>query len=273
MKHLLLLLVFSSSSIFAQSTLSTKNLKNIGLGLSTEIETETIKNSDNDIAGTKTFFLAEPSLKLSANQKLSMPVQYALRTNESTKLTNTRDYMEEAGLKYSYKALKSSESLIDLKLQARAYYNADPLFRDYYGNNGNYQMRAYFGRPIVGRLELDKYVSYVRFKKYMTNDEAGSRTRDYEYRLRVSPAYSFSDALKAGITITYNQKIEIDNDKKEEIDLGASVRYAFGEKGKYAFLLMSDYTPYETNKNGKVAKVDSAIDEVTYRLNFSANIL
>ncbi|MCB0415671.1 MAG: hypothetical protein KDD50_15135, partial [Bdellovibrionales bacterium] len=89
------------------------------------------------------------------------------------------------------------------------------------------QIRNYFGKSLGNKFEIDKYVSYVRFKQYLNNDFNTARSRTHEWRMRVAPAYNINSNLKLGLTLTYNNYLLKNNSNQEDINLAGSVRYAF----------------------------------------------
>lgn len=164
-----------------------------------------------------------------------------------------------------------NSDLFDLKVQGRLYNNEDEFFKKAYGNNGNYQVRAFFGAPLVGKLFLNKYVTYVRLKRYFINENVTSSnsvfTRDLELRARVAPTYAVSDQFQLGTTFTYNHLFMVDSSNSENVDMSLSARYM--PSRTYAISLRADRDLLETNDNGDFVAVDKAEDKVGYALTFN----
>jgi hypothetical protein len=272
----LLLLSTLSMSAFAQTISTTdlslmQKLKKQGLGLSLESDTTTVLNRDNDEAGFATFMTAEPSIKLSKKTSLSGGIIYAYRTYEdSSDAFQNTDGLDESFLKLSYKALSTKDnSPIDMKLQARIYNMESKFFREAYSNDGNIQARAYIGFPIIGKLAMNKYTSYLRVKRYLVNQNAvGSRTREYELRARISPTYSLTDNVALASTFTYNHVFNTLKTDNEELLGSLSAR--FTPSRSYAVMLRAETKLQKSNSNGDLADVDNNDELVTYALTLNA---
>lgn len=271
-----LLLSTLSVGAFAQTTTTTdltlmQKLKKQGLGLSLESDSSTVKNNLNEEAGYETYMTFEPSIKLSKSTTLSAGLIYADRNYEDTdrKDKNT-DGLDESFLKLSYKALSTRDgSPLDLKLQARIYNMESDYFRENYSNDGNIQARAYFGLPVAGKLNINKYTSYVRVKRYLVNqNNVNKYTREYELRARISPTYSVSDQLALATTFTYNHifnTLKTDNEVLE-----GSVSARFMPSRTYAIMLRADMDLQESNSNGDLVQVEDRDEKVTYALTLNA---
>lgn len=271
-----LLLSTLSVSAFAQTTTTTdltlmQKLKKQGLGLSLESDTATVKNKENEDAGYATFMTVEPSLKLSSKTKLSAGLIYADRNYEETdKKDKNVDGLDESFLKLSYKALSRKEnSPIDVNLQARIYNMESEYFRENYSNDGNIQARAYYGFPILGKLGINKYTSYVRVKRYLVNqNNVNKYTREYELRARISPTYSVSDKLALATTFTYNHIFNTLKTDSEVVEGSVSAR--FTPSRTYAIMLRADMDLQESNSNGDLVAVEDRDEKVTYALTLNA---
>jgi hypothetical protein len=287
-KMTLLALSILTTQAFAATTSTTdlsksssKKSKNIDLLL--ETETMTVRDDNNDINGVETFYKVEPSFKVGSKAKIAIGAQYNERSLDGDKIrsygvsdykndkSKNHDALNEVYLKLNYKTAKYKKNgIADLKLNARIYSNEDSFFQKYYGNNGNYQLRAYFGRPVNGKLFINKYTSYVRYKKYFTNSDSGSRSRDYELRARISPTYAMGNGLEIGTTFTYNHIFQLGagySDDAENITLDLSARYQIKN---YAVMLRAGITALDNSKNGVLTTTEDNMDQVGYALNFTA---
>jgi len=273
---LLVLMSISLSSFAAATNTSTtsglsltQKVKKAGFGLTLENDSFTV-NDDKDIKGYETSFLVEPSYKVSKTQSVSIGAQYRIREFETiSNESKNRDHFDESFVKYSVKTLSTRNGdLMDLKLQARIYNNEDDFFKQKYSNDGNYQLRAYMGTPIAGKLFINKYTSYLRFKKYDVNQNINKYTREYELRARISPTYSLSDKVALGTTFTYNHLFMTEKTDSENVDMSLSAR--FTPSRTYAILVRADYDLNETNKNGDLVAVENIGDTVGYALTLTA---
>lgn len=272
------LLVTSSLSAFAQNATTTTSqleslgtkLKNMGLGINLENETYSVMNSDAEIAGFTSYFLVQPSINLGSNHNISIGAQYDIREFEdSLKEDKNRDHLTESNLRYSFKAMSSKDNgYLDLLLQARLYTNDDPFFKKTYSNDGNYQLRTYFGLPIAGKLYISKYTSYFRYKKYDVNDNINKYTREYELRTRVTPTYNVSDQLQIASSLTYNHIFMTEKTDDENIGMSPSIRYM--PSRTYAFTFRGDYTLQNTKETGTLKAVKNIGDTVSYALTLDA---
>ena len=266
----------STESILARAKEWTKDMT-----LSLENETITARDRSNDVNGYQTYLLIEPGYNYNEKLSLSVGGQYMVRQmnedadqRESDKERNNSDDMENVFVKALYKAAKFKDNgVADIRLQARAYRDLNPLFVERYGNDGNYQLRAYFGRPIYKKFYINKYTSYLRYKKYFLNEDASDFTRDNEIRARISPTYNVVDGLDLSLTMTYNlinlrgNSSAAGQDFEEKFEVSPSIRY---QVGKYAVLLRADIPLMQTNTLGSLAENEEAGAKVGYALNFAA---
>lgn len=257
--------------------------KKIGKDMNLTLETETmsVKDRSNDINGTNTFFLVEPGYRVSKRVNVSTGVQYNVRQmnpaanqRESDIERNNSDHLENVFFKINYRPSKFSENgILDIRLQTRVMNDQNDIFKRRFGSDGNYQYRAYFGRPLIGKFSINRFTSYLRYKKYFLNSKASDFTRDHELRARISPTYTPIKGLDLSMTFTYNRNVTRSNSSvagtnfSEELDIGSSIRY---QKGPYAVLLWSDMQQLQTNKFGSLAENEKAGAQVTYGLNFAA---
>jgi hypothetical protein len=265
-----------ATTTFAQtatSTTTTSTLDKVKAKLSLTLETEArqVLNNENEVNGFDSYYLVEPGYKIDKKNSFSIGAQYNVREFENeAKEDKNRDHLDNAFVKFLHKAASYRDNgVADLRLQARYYRTMDPLFKKYYGSNGDYQLRAYFGRPLTGKLKINKYTSYLRYKKYSVNSEAGNYSRDYELRARISPTYNVTDQLEAGLSLTYNHIFGVSAFDTEEVDASVSARYSFN-KGAYAVMVRGDIPWMESNDNGVLAKTEDTMDQLAYALTFSA---
>lgn len=257
-----------------------KIMKNVGLTLETEIATK--RDDNNEIKGNETYYLIEPSYKINSKSSLMVGAQYKTRELGGDKIrsygtssytkdeSKNRDALEEMYIKYLYKATSFKENgIADVRLQARAYSTQDSFFKEYYGNDGNYQLRAYFGRPLVGNFYINKYTSYLRYKNYTPNQYTEGFGRDYELRARISPTYQIDRGFDLGMTLTYNHIFAVDKSlaDQEDIDLDFTVRY---QKGKYAAMLRAGTEILNNEESGDLKQYDDAGKEIGYALTLTA---
>lgn len=241
------------------------------ISLSFETEYATVRNKDEHlkITGHTQFYRLELAHKYEKFQS-SIGVDYVERDyNDEESEADRRDQIDNVFFKFRHETAKFKENgIADLRLQYRYYYTTDYYFRERYGSDGNYQLRAYFGRPIKGKFYISKYTSYLRYKKYQFNTDAGDRTREYELRGRISPVYRPNRDLEFGVTTTYNH-IFTKTEDDEKIDLGISARKQFG---KYAILFFTSSDYYVKNDNGDLVTNDDFWDDTTFFLNFNVII-
>jgi hypothetical protein len=275
-KMTLFALTIMTTQVFAATTSSTdlsknnvKKSKKIELLL--ETETASVRDSENDIKGQDTFYKIEPGYKINSKMKVSVGAQYNERYLKGNEESKNHDALNEVYAKLNYKASKFRDNgIADLKLNTRIYSNEDSYFSDLYGNNGNYQLRAYFGRPISGKIFINKYASYLRYKKYFTNNSSGFRSRDYELRGRISPTYALGNGMELGTTFTYNHVFKLGagySDDRENVTFDLSARYQIKN---YAVMLRAGITALDNKKTGELKRTEDNLDQVGYALNFTA---
>jgi hypothetical protein len=267
------LLIFTiGTSAQAATTTSTTYYpkKNTKFGATVEMGSEVVRNKDYTIEGSSTYFLIEPDYAINKNNKFEVGAVYKVRqANGDLKDSEdkNRDHLEDLYLKHTYKAAKfKNNGIADLRLQLRAYSGQDDFFKRRYGANGNYQLRAYFGKPIAGKWYLSKYTSYLRYKSYFVDkDYIGDRTRQYELRARVAPTYRTAKGIELGITATYNHifKVRHLNDE-ESIDLDLSARY-HKDNNAALFIIGSNYMGNAAGE-GLLKRNDDALKDIGYTL-------
>lgn len=241
------------------------------LSLSFETEASTVRNDDqnNEITGRYQYYRLELSAKITKALQGSIGADYVERTYNEKEEDKTRDHLDNSYLKLRHNTLNfKNNQLLDLRMQIRHYRVEDDFFKERFGADGNYQVRAYFGRPIVGKFVINKYVSYLRYKKYYLNDDASARSRDYELRARLAPSYQPTKDLDFGVTATYNHIFTTSVDE-EEIELGLSARKQIG---KYAILFFTSNELYRDNDNGDLVVNEDFFEATTFFLNFNAII-
>lgn len=240
-----------------------------------EMESNTTKDSQDEIDGSETLFTVEPGYDIDDKQTISAGANYYVRTYDEQSSDSQdridrkeRDYLNEAYVNYDY---KYSALGFNNKFRGSYVYNADPLFRGDYGNVGNVQLRNYFGRNIKGAFFVDRANSYVRYQQYIANSFKTDASRDYEVRFRVTPAYQFTSDFKAGLTLTYNYYRYFGEFSQENIEVGASARYAFLKDT--AVILMADFVPFESAATGgSMRNSDGGIEQTVYRVNLSTSL-
>ena len=216
-------------------------MDNISLSFETEANTVRNKEQNDEITGRYQRYGLELSGKLPYSLTASVVIQYDKREFNEDSEADNRDHLAFTFVKLRHNTLSFKENnLLDLRLQARYYKVEDPFFRERFGADGNYQMRAYFGRPLFGKFHINKYVSYLRYKKYNLNSDASDRSRDHELRARISPTYRPTRDWDFGVTATYNH-IFTTSEEEEELELGVSVRKQIG---KYAILFFTSNELY-----------------------------
>lgn len=269
----------TNSATVSNNTFSLPSLNDFGMSLS--METLTVRDRSNDINGNQTTFTLEPGLRLNRKMNVSIGALYTTRQmnsqanqRDSDKERNNSDHLDAIYAKFLYKPTRFRDNgIADIRLQARIYRDQNDIFMRRFGSDGNYQLRAYFGRPLVGKFSINKYTSYIRYKEYFTNTDASDFTRLSETRLRISPTYTPIDGLDLSVSFTYNRYSLRGNSSpdgrnySEQVEIGPSARY---QMGRYAILFWSDLDLLETNKFGSLAENEKADAEVTYALNFSA---
>lgn len=224
-----------------------------------------------EINGHTTMLKVEPGVRITPKTTATITGQYFIRENDDeTRKDKNIDEIGETTLKFLHKTASFKENgIADVRLQARLNYQSSDFFRSFYGNNGDAQFRAYFGRKLGNGLKINKYTTYARYKRYFVNDNAGSRTRNHEFRLRVSPTYQVTKSLETGLTFTYNHIIEVDKDDTEELETTISTRYSFA-KGKYAILGLATIPTLASTDQNRLEEVEDKMDQVEYLVNFSA---
>lgn len=269
--------VLLSAGSYAQSvaTTSTSDLsgsllnsisKKMTLSLETEAGTQRNSAQNLEITGYTQFYRVQPGMKINAKNAVSVGADYMVREFNTDDERKKRDGLDNVFIKYTNKAASfKSNGIADVRLQARAYQTTDKFYKDFYGSDGNYQLRSYFGRPITGNLYINKYTSYLRYKKYTANDNFGSRSRDYELRARVNPTYRFTNGVDLGVTLTYNHIFTQSSDE-ENVGIDLSARKQFD---KLAVLFLAGYDYQETNDEGDLAYNKDAPKDISYLLNLT----
>ncbi len=280
----LVLFVLASTSVFAQSSSTTTTtdisspssrsiLQNFSLTLESEIMTEKDEDQNYDITGYSSFYEIEPGYKFTKKISVSAAAQYTVSEKEGNEERKNRDTLGTVYTKFNYKlmSLKNGD-IADVKLQARAYADQDQFLKDFYGSDGNYQMRAYFGAPLAGGFYINKYNSYVRYKKYNANDNASKFSRDYEYRLRVNPAYKLSFGTEVGVSATYNHIFKQGagfGQDEENIEIDFSARHQID---KIAVMVRAGTSILDNSETGELKTTVNAADQVAYALNIEAYV-
>ncbi len=262
---------FAYTATTSQATLNPVKSFNKNIDLTLEAETlfqRADRDEDYEINGSSTMYKVEPGYRLNKKTTVSLSQQYFDRVSDEGSKDKNIDDIGETTLKLLYKPTKFKENgIADVRLQARANYQSSDFFREYYGNNGDLQVRAYFGRPLAGNFKINKYTSYIRYKRYLVNDYASAYTRNHEYRLRVSPTYQVTDKLETGLTFTYNHIIEVDKDDSEKFEVAASARYAFTRE--YALLGIATVPTLKSSDDNRLEEVQDKMDQVEYLINFA----
>lgn len=250
------------------STLGSK-LKKAGLGITLENETYTSSNKD-EIAGYTSYMLISPNWRIDSRSSLAIGAQYDIREHDNKDdESKNRDHLSESFVTYAYKTLQTKEgSPFDLTMQARLYNTEDEFFKKMYSNDGNFQLRSFFGFPLAGKFYINKYTTYLRYKKYDVNDNINKYTREYELRARVSPTYNLTDKLALASTVTYNHIFMTEKTDSEDLDLGLSARYT--PSRTYAIMVRMDYETMNTKENGNLTRVENIGDTASYALTLSA---
>lgn len=251
-----------SSGLLAQSTTNTpKSTKKVkekkksfmpkNTVLTLEMGTSSVRDDANDIHGNESYLGIEPGYKFT--KKFDIVAGGFYKTREAGGSLKgaekaNRDGLENIYTKFRYNPTKfKNNGIADVRLQFRLYSDQDDFFKRRYGSDGNYQFRAYFGRPIYGDFYFSKFTNYLRYKNYFNNDHVGSRTRDYELRARVTPTYRVSKGTDLGLTFTYNHIFKVEKiEDEEELDIEASFRK---QVGPYAVLFTAG-TEYLNNNGG-----------------------
>lgn len=262
-----------------ESVFSLPDLSNMALTLS--METLTAKDRSNDIKGSQTSFVVMPGYRINNKVTVAVGAQYNTRSmsedadqKASDEERNNSDSLETVQARVLYKPTRYSDNgIADVRLQARVYRDQNDIFMRRYGSDGNYQFRAFFGRPLFGKFSINKYTSYVRYKEYFVNEYASEYTRLSETRFRISPTYTPIKGMDFSVSVTYNRYLLKGNSSpdgknySEQVEIGPSARY---QMGRYAILFWSDLDVLETNKFGSLAENEKAGAEVTYAINLSA---
>jgi hypothetical protein len=270
--------VLLSAGAFAQSAATTSSTdlsgslldsisKKMTLSLETEVGSQRNSRQDYEITGYTQYYRVEPGMKINSKNAVSIGADYMVREFNTEDERKKRDGMDNVFVKYTNKTASfKSNGIADVRLQARAYQTTDKFYKDFYGSDGNYQLRSYFGRPVVGNLYINKYTSYLRYKKYTANSTYGSRSRDYELRARINPTYRLSNGLDLGLTLTYNHIFTRDADE-ENVGIDLSARKQFD---KLAVLFLAGYKYQDTkNDDGELAYNKDAPKDISYLLNLT----
>ena len=246
-----------------------KFIDNISLQFETEFAT--IRNDEQSyaISGHSQYYRLEIAAKLPYELRLQVGGDYVERDYNEDEEAKRRDHLDNVFLKLRHGTARYRDNgIADVRLQYRYYYTTDEFFRDRFGSDSNYQLRAYLGRPIVGNFHLSKYNSYLRYKKYQLNENASSRSREYEYRVRISPVYRPDIDHEFGVTTTYNKIIEKGGDEVSW-DLGISARKQFG---RYAILFFTSSDLFVEDDKGNLETNKDFWNDTTFFLNFNAII-
>lgn len=243
------------------------------LMLTLETETMSVRDGNYDITGVETYYLAEPGYRFGSDIDVRLGASYRARnaggTLSGAEKAN-KDHMETYYAKFNYRAARfSNNKIIDLRLQARAYSDQDDFFKRRFAGDGNYQFRAYFGRPIYGNWSINRFTSYLRYKNYFNNQYVTDFSRDYELRARISPTYRAMSGLDLGMTFTYNHIFKVNKLADEEgVDIDLTARYQYD---KYAVLFRVG-APYMTNSSGQgvLKENEAAGKDFNYALTFTA---
>ena len=220
--------------------------------LTLETETMSVRDGANDIAGTTTYYLAEPQYNITPrfNVRLGMAYfdRYAGGLYKGREEKN-HDHIDNYFTKIDYRVSKFSENnILDVRVQARAYTSQDDIFKRYYASDGDYQFRAYFGRPIYGNWSINRFTSYIRYKNYFNNEYVSDYSRDYELRARISPTYRVMAGTDLGMTFTYNHFFKVNKlNDEEQVDVDLTARY---QPNQYAFMVRLG-VPYMRSNGGE----------------------
>lgn len=245
-------------------------------GFRAETAIATVRDSRSNIVGNSSYYRIEPDYFFTRRFRLAIGTQY--RTREATgelksSESSNRDHLETIYFNFRWEPTRFRDNGIsDLRFQFRGYKDQDDFYNRRYGSDGNLQLRAFFGRPLGKNWQINRFISYLRYKKYyrLNDYTIGSRTRDYELRARVSPTYSPAEGIDLGITTTYNHifKVRQINDE-ENVNLGLSARFAW-DNWKYAILFISE-TNVMDNEGGKTAlqRNENAGDNIGHSATFT----
>ena len=220
--------------------------------LTLEMGTSSVRDKKNDVQGNESYVGIEPGYRFTKKFNIAVGGSYKAReaggTLKGAEKAN-RDGLENIYTKIRYNPTKFKKNgVADVRLQFRLYSDQDDFFKRRFGSNGNYQFRAYLGRPIYKGFYFSKFTNYFRYKNYFNNNHVSNKTRDYELRARVTPTYRLSKGTDLGLTFTYNHIFKVNKiEDEEELDIEASYRK---QVGSYAVLLTAG-TEYLNNGGGE----------------------
>ncbi len=220
--------------------------------LTLETETMTVRDRNNDITGSTTYYQAEPQLNITDRFNARLGMAYFDRFAGGSykgREDKNHDHIDNYYTKLDYRLSKFSENnILDVRLQARAYTTQDDVFKRAYASDGDYQFRAYFGRPLYGNWSINRFTSYIRYKNYFNNEYVSNYSRDYELRARISPTYRVYSGTDLGMTFTYNHFFKVNKlNDEEQVDIDLSARY---QPNQYAFMVRLGI-PYMRSEGGE----------------------
>lgn len=245
-----------------QSTTNLNQTKNNSfvdnLGFNMELTTELAQDRNTrDVVGTNNFFEANLSYRIDGKNNINLANGWTGRYRENEDAQTSYDYVQ---LEYNRKKILTyEENGIDLRLHVRGSYTTNADLRDMYGSYGLAETRLYFGRPLIGNLSINKYISYVRLQKYFVKDDA-PKARSFGWRTMISPSYQIARNFDASFIITYSGYRLNNNDLDEELEVNPSIRY---QMGKLALIVGAEFKPYDT-KNGAFKFIEGFESTPTY---------
>lgn len=266
--------ILTPTFIYAQTTIETDASssrsiipKDLSMSFETEVTSERNSDQDNEITGYSQLFRLESSYKLNSKFRVSAGADYMVREFNESETRKTRDHLDNYFAKLNYNAASYRDNGIgDLRLQARYIETVDSFFKEFYGSDGNSQLRAYWGMPLANNFAINKYATYFRYKRYNTNSNYSDFSRDYELRARVAPIYQLPNGLDVGTTLTYNHIFtRIADEENITVDLNARKQFK-----DMAVLLIASYEYQNTNETGVLKYNKDAPEDITYILNFEA---
>ena len=228
---------YSAVTNFSQSSIRSI-VKNVHMDL--DLTTELTQNEERKVLGTKNFLEASVDYTLSSFEKITL-----MNSWNGTYLKEEDSLTKHDRVQLEYKRKKIldyKKNGVDLKLDTRFVYNSDYDNRKLYGSYGQFDVRAYFGRPLGKGFLLNKYITYVRAEKYLVKDDS-PRARDLGWRARVSPSYKLTNNLEASLMMTYTGFRLNNTEYDQEFEFAPSIRYQFN---KLALSLSSEFKPYDT---------------------------
>lgn len=258
-----------STSTASVSSVTRAQLKETPFGLVISSTAETAKDTDKDIDGVEQTLDVLLSYKLTENDDLRLYPGFSIAERKGIANDAQAKY-EFTELRYRRKNLLTQKTNgVDLELQLRYAAVHSARSRAAFGDSGSLgQVRAVVSKDLSDKLSVSSTTRlYVMNRKSsVTVDKEGKENSNLAGMLYVdvSPAYSITDKVAAGIYL--RQRVKAFADDSRTLDTLVSPNAAFTVNDDVTLTAYAEFTPVKSNDGRTFAKVNQITRDSVYGL-------